>query len=426
MQSVTPDLQLVAINLTRRCNLACAHCYLDAGDLRQPAPDELDTGEVCALLDDLAAHHPETLVVLTGGEPLLRRDLEDILRHGKRLGLSCVIGSNGALLSEHRVRSLKEAGAFGIGISLDSLDPDRHDAFRGQAGSWHKTLRGIEQCRRQGLDFQIHFSITDDNHHEIEAIIDFAAASGARVVNFFFIICTGRARSIGRISNEHYESSLRRLIASQQRHPELIIRPRCAPWFKRVAWQNDPQALLNHISGRDGDGCLAGTSYCRVGFDGSVTACPYIEQSVGNIRRQPLSRIWAEAEDFRRLRQTEPGGKCGRCEFRRLCGGCRARPLAIGGDLMDEDPACGYRPSGGPVIGTVDDDALSIGWDEDARQRLQRVPGFIRRMVRKRAEAYARDLGEPRVTLAHLQALTAARFGERMPWRRPGHGDGEP
>ncbi len=425
MPAPVPDLQLVAINLTRRCNLACAHCYLDADELGKPAPDELSTDEVRGLLDDIAAHHPQTLIVLSGGEPLLRRDLEEILRHGQRLGLSCVIGSNGALLTEARVGSLKRAGALGIGISIDSLQPERHDAFRGQPGSWHKTLRGIEQCRRQGLDFQIHFTVTDDNYREIDAVVDFAAASGARVVNFFFIVCTGRAKSAGRIRNQRHEASLQRLIASQQRHPDLIIRPRCAPWFKRVAWHNDPQASINRIGGREGDGCLAGTSYCRVAPNGDVTACPYIESAVGNIRQQPLSRIWAEADDFQRLRGAELGGKCGRCEFRALCGGCRARPLALGNDLMDEDPACSYRPRQVPVIEPVGDLTPPMHWTEDAQQRLQRIPGFIRKMIRQRAEAHARDCGDRQVTLAHLQALTAARFGDRVPWRRPGSGEDE-
>ena len=192
-----PDrLQIVAINLTRRCNLACAHCYLDADELSKPSADELSADEVKGLLEQIARDHAQAMVVLTGGEPLVRRDLENICAHGRDLGLMIVIGSNGSLLTERRVMSLKNSGAMGIGISIDSLDATRHDAFRGQPGCWQKTMTGIELCRKHGLDFQVHFSITDDNHDEIEDVAAFAKMAGARVVNFFFIICTGRAQSV--------------------------------------------------------------------------------------------------------------------------------------------------------------------------------------------------------------------------------------
>ena len=267
-------LKIIAINLTRRCNLACAHCYLDADALTKPSDQELTTDEVKSLLDEIATNHEQALVVLTGGEPLVRKDLEAISEHGVQLGLMIVIGSNAALLTERRVISLKKAGVMGIGISVDSLDANAHDDFRGKPGSWLKTMAGIEHCRKHALDFQIHFSITDNNHHEIDDIVAFAQASGARVVNFFFIICTGRAESVSNISTLNYDASLKKIIQCQQTHPGLIIRPRCAPQFKRVAWQMDPDSKLNRISGMDGDGCIAGRHYCRITPEGEVTACP--------------------------------------------------------------------------------------------------------------------------------------------------------
>jgi len=416
-------LQIIAINLTRRCNLACAHCYLDADTLNKPSDQELSTDEVKGLLDQIAVDQQQSMVVLTGGEPLVRIDLEAISEHGSQLGLMMVVGSNAALLTERRVISLKKAGVMGIGISVDSLDAQSHDDFRGKPGSWKKTMAGIEHCRKHALDFQIHFSITDNNHHEIEDIVSFAQASGARVVNFFFIICTGRAESVSNISTVNYDASLKKIIQCQQLHRDLIIRPRCAPQFKRVAWQLDPDSKLNRISGMDGDGCIAGRHYCRITPEGDVTACPYIEQGVGNIRDQTFQAIWQTAPDFLALRNPELKGKCGRCEFQKLCGGCRARPVAIGKQLMDEDDSCFYQPQSSQVIEPiVDFGNHQLTWSKDASQKLSRIPGFIRDMVKKRTESYVVDLGESLITVEHMQQLSAKRFGNSPPWQRPRHG----
>ncbi len=252
------DLSLLAINLTRRCNLACAHCYLDAETLRGGSPNELGAQEVKDLLNQVAARDAATMVVLTGGEPLARRDLETIIAHGAERGLAMVVGSNGTLLSNRRVRSLRDAGALGIGISVDSLDADYHDRFRGLPGAWARTMAGIENCRSGGLDFQIHFSIGDGNAHELAAMIAFCRATGARVLNVFFLVCTGRGEAMSDISPQRYEEVLRELVESQARYQDLIIRARCAPHFKRVAYQCNPDSPLNRISGRDGDGCIAG------------------------------------------------------------------------------------------------------------------------------------------------------------------------
>ncbi len=419
MQSVAmPELSLLAINLTRRCNLECAHCYLDAGILHRGDSDELSTGEVRALLDDIAALRHGTMIVLTGGEPLLRGDLEDIVRHGVSVGLPTVVGTNAMMLTERRVQSLAEAGVLGFGISLDSLDPARHDFFRGRPGAWARTLAGIERCRRRGLDFQLHFTATDENVDELPSMIEFARSCGARALNVFFVVCVGRAHSLSSLAGDRYERLLADLVKAQANHPDLIVRPRCAPHYKRIAHQLQPAARLNRISGRESDGCIAGIHYARVNHRGGVTACPYIEREVGNIREVLFSELWANATEFSRLRNPELGGKCGACEYRLICGGCRARPLASGGELMDADEFCGYQPRGlDPIEPASDLERDAPGWSEDAQLRLSRVPEFLRPMVRKRAEAYVAGLGETRVTCQHLSELTAARFGSGGPRR---------
>ncbi len=412
---MTP-LYLLAINLTQRCNLACAHCYLDAETLQRGSADELTTDEVCELLDEIASRSNETLVVLTGGEPLLRRDLEALVAHGSRRGLNMVVGTNGVLLDDSRVHALISAGVMGLGISLDSLDPARHDRFRGCEGSWTKTLGGMEACRQQGLPFQIHFSVTEENTHEIPAMIDFTRSVGAQVLNLFFLVCTGRGGSLSNISPEHYEEILHQVVEAQQREQELIIRARCAPHYKRIAHQRDPRSPLTRAEGYEGGGCLAGTHYCRITPNGDVTACPYIPTPLGNIRERGFWHIWDEAPVFRQLRQPKLRGKCGECEYRLLCGGCRARPLARGRELTDSDDACTYLPRGGTLIYPLrPEERNGIHWSEEAKQRLSRVPPFLRKMVKKRTEALVRSKGEKRVTPAHLTELRNRRFGDDSP-----------
>jgi len=406
------DLYLLAINLTKRCNLACAHCYLDADTLKNGTGSELSTEEVCRLLNQVAKRSQETMVVLTGGEPLLRKDLEVMVKHGSELGLSMVVGTNGTLLTEKRVQALQEAGLMGAGISVDSLDSAQHDQFRGKPGSWQLTQDGIENCRRHQLSFQIHFSVSQSNLHELNDIVAFSHKKGARVLNVFFLICTGRGESMTDISPQEYEAVIQALIEQQEKYPEIIIRPRCAPHYKRVAYQHDPSASVNRISGNEGDGCIAGKHYCRITPEGAVTACPFIPDELGNVREQAFLSIWDQAPQLMQLRQPKLEGKCASCEFQRLCGGCRARPYAQGSSLMAADPWCVYQPKGGDIIESLEIAEQTVQWSKEAETRLNRIPGFIRRMVRKRTEGYVGDLAETIILPRHMDDLIKKRFGD--------------
>jgi len=411
------DLFLLAINLTKRCNLACAHCYMDAETMQHGDKNELATEEVCSLLDDIAGRSTETMVVLTGGEPLMRGDLEELITHGSQRGLAMVVGTNGVALTEKRVQSLKAAGAMGVGISVDSLDPEKHDAFRGLPGAWEKTMQGIEACKRHDLPFQIHFSVTESNADEVPSMIDFARATGARVLNVFFLVCTGRGESMSDISPITYERVLNQLVAAQEQSRDLLIRARCAPHYKRIAFQRNPASTLTRAAGYEGGGCLAGIHYCRITPEGGVTACPYIPEEEGNIRDKNFWDIWNQSPTFRSLRNPTLQGKCGSCEFKKLCGGCRARPLALGGSLMDTDPWCVHVPDGAAVIEPLIEQPRKIAWSEEAEKRLARVPSFLRKMVRNRAESYVQELGLHLVTEEHLATLSARRFGGNGPPR---------
>ena len=425
------ELFLLAINLTRRCNLNCSHCYLDAKTLQHGGEGELSTAEVKQLLDSVAERSNDTMVVLTGGEPLLRRDLEELAAYGSSLGLAIVVGTNGIMLTDARVKSLKEAGVLGIGISLDSLDPNFHDQFRGAPGSWEKTLAGMDACRNNELPFQIHFSITDGNADELESMISFTKSVGAHLLNIFFLICTGRGEKMSDITPQRYEEALNKILAAQKKYPELMIRARCAPHYKRIAYQDNPASTITRAEGYEGGGCIAGTHYCRITPEGGVTACPYISEEEGNIRKQPFMEIWDSPSlndsnnisNFTALRNPFLKGKCGECEYQILCGGCRARPKALGGDLMDTDSWCAYQPGTIPgeqvvVIQPLDSSKQQVvSWSNEAEQRLSRVPGFLRKMVKKRAESHIIEQGLFEVTSTVLSELSSKRFGSNMPKR---------
>ncbi len=406
---------LVALNLTRRCNLTCAHCYLDAGVRRDGAPDELKTEEVTGLLDEIAALSDETMVVLTGGEPLLRPDILDLARHATGLGLMVVVGTNGMLLSEARVDGLQQAGVQAVGISLDSLNPAYHDSFRGRTGAWERTMDGIDACRRAGLMFQLHFSVTDDNAGELDAMISFAREAGAAVLNVFFLVCTGRGETVTNISRDTYERVLVRLAEAAREETELLVRARCAPHFKRMALEMDPPLPVTLAQGYEAGGCLAGTRYCRVTPEGELTPCPYMELSVGSLRDSDFAELWREAPVFAQLRAPKLEGRCGVCEYAKLCGGCRARPLARDGNIMGEDFLCAYQPGGGAAIEPLVTPAGNISWSLEAEARLARVPSFVRRFVRRRAEDHAREIGAREVTAEQMETLARRRFGDKGP-----------
>jgi MoaA/NifB/PqqE/SkfB family radical SAM enzyme len=180
--------RIVSWNITGACHLRCAHCYLDA---RRPWPGELTTEEGLRLIDQMAEAGTE-LLILTGGEPLLRKDLLTLSRHAAQKGIHVVLGTTGMHITLEMARSLRESGVAAAGISIDSLDPARHDAFRGVPGAWRGAVRGIESCREAGLDVVVHTTALKMNQREIPEIVRFASGKGARAFHLFFLVCTGR------------------------------------------------------------------------------------------------------------------------------------------------------------------------------------------------------------------------------------------
>ncbi len=447
-----PRAYSVSWNLTQRCNLECAHCYLSASagaDTR----GELTTEECRRIVDEIAEVNPNVFLILTGGEPLLRRDIFDIAGYAAEKQFTVVLGTNGVLLREPEARLMRERGVLGASISLDSTDRKRHDAFRHQAGAWDGALRATRVLQDAGLDFSLHMSVTDWNADEIPAMIDLAKELGARVLNFFFLVRTGRGRDITDIDPQAYEriltylakvqgvgsgppgGTIRRMLGMAPataptdfedpwstpvgRAGDLLIRAKCAPHFRRIIYQIDSGSALlrNYAHGS----CPAGKHYCRITPTADVTPCPYMPVSAGNLREVRFPDIWRGARVFEDLREPKLGGRCGACEFSKICGGCRCRAYATHGDYLAEDPACGYQPGthGGRVIELPAEQTFGIEvtpeieWEPAARARLEAVPSFARGMVVKAVEGYARARGQARVT-TELLAAVREQWGTRF------------
>jgi len=438
----------VSWNLTQRCNLYCAHCYMSAFP-GADASGELSTEECRRVIDEIAEVNPHVFLILTGGEPLLRKDLFELAASGSEKGFTVVVGTNGVLLRDKQARLLREHGVQGASLSLDSTDAKKHDAFRHLPGAWEGAVRATKALCAEGLDFSLHMSVTDWNVEEIPAMIDLAGELGAKVLNFFFLVRTGRGERLTDITPEQYEKILTYLAKVQgvgngnggsspgpsvfeaQEDPwsvpagragGLLIRAKCAPHFRRIIWELDPTSplLRNYAHGS----CPAGKYYCRITPEGDVTPCPYMPVSAGNLRERSFADLWHSAGVFNDLREPKLGGRCGACEFSKICGGCRCRAYAAYGDYLAEDPACAYRPGqhGGTLIDLPADQTFGLEvsyelqWEPAARARLDAIPSFARGMVVKAVEAYALSSGRSLITpeiLAEVRQKWGGRFRPR-------------
>ncbi len=370
---------IISWNLTYSCNLRCRHCYIDAS---RKMPGELSREEAMRVLDEIADVHPETMLILSGGEPLLRPDLEDLVTRSAELGMMPVLGTNGTLLSPEKARRLAKRGLAGVGISLDSLLSARHDDFRGKKNSWNEAVEGIRSAREAGLEAQVQITLTRDNWKELPDVIRFSKELGSRAITVFFLVCTGRGQDLVDLSPEEYEEVLGFLAGLKSEG--IMVRPRCAPVYRRVLAQRDPDSiLLKSDAGR----CMAAKNYCRITPEGNVTPCPYMPASGGNLRESSFGEIWNSSKLFQSLRNPELQGRCGSCEYREVCGGCRARAFALKGDPLSEDPWCLYQPGTDGALAA--EPQLEIEWTPEAEGRLKKVPFFVRNVVRSAVEGLA-------------------------------------
>ena len=343
---------VVSWNVTRKCNLKCSHCYINAAS--EEYKDELTTEESKRLIDQIS-EVSRPMLILSGGEPLLRKDIFELIQYGTQKGLKMGLGSNGGLIDSIVAKKLKEAGIKTVSISLDSSIPERHDEFRGVKGSWQKAVNAIKVLRENDVLVQVNTTLTQQNYDEIDDIMSLAEKIGVENFHLFFLVPTGRGAKIADITPVMYENMIKNTFAKTARH-RLNVRPSCAPQFMRIAkdMNLDMRQWIR--------GCIAGLYYCRVYPNGEITPCPYLPVKLGNIREKSFKDIWFNSDIFKNLRDFNTlKGKCGACEYRSLCGGCRARayglssdfidycgdlhePTELKGDYLTEDPWCVYQP----------------------------------------------------------------------------------
>ncbi len=351
MPPVQPP-RIISWNVTYRCPLRCAHCYNNSGEPRLRS--ELGTAEAREILRQLAGAGTG-IVVLSGGEPLLRGDIFELARYGTDLGLRMAMGTSGVFITDEVAGRLRESGIRKAAISLDSLRPEVHDRFRGYRGGFDHAVAGISLLQDHGVPVQLNVTVTRESYGEITEIIRFGKKSGIRDIHLFFLVPTGRGSTITDISPEQYEAMIHDVLILSA-DEGVVVRPTCAPQFMRIASE------LGMSREEWKRGCIAGRSYCRVDPAGEVTPCPYLPVSLGNCTKTPFREIWEHSAILGMLRDTSRlEGKCGRCEYAGICGGCRARayglsrlapnicgdldrPGSLSGNLMAEEPWCPYQP----------------------------------------------------------------------------------
>ena len=413
---------VVAWNLTRRCNLACAHCYISAGPT-ETAAGELSTGDCHRIVDEILAVNAAPMLILSGGEPLLRADLEEIAAHAAEDGATVVVGTNGTGLTDARIATLRAAGVRGVAVSVDSLRPSYHDNFRHGRGALAETRDAVARLVAARLDVVVQTTVTRGNRGELEPLVAWAADQGAMAFNCYFLVTTGRGAVMGDLPPAEYEIVLADLARWERAYRgRMLVRAKCAPHFMRHVHVTDPESPVLNYATR----CPCGTQYCRITPDGKLTPCPYLPAVAGDLQTLSFGEIWRTAPLFRRLREGPIGGKCGACEYRRVCGGCRARAFALAGDVLAADPSCTYEPPGGlPVLepprtltyGGAFTPALA--WTPAARERVARIPSFVRGVVMERVERFARERGRSDVTpelLAEVRRAMPIDFSKRRPF----------
>ena len=339
---------MIAWEVTRSCNLNCVHCR--AASKCGPYPGELSTEKCLKLIDEITAMS-SPVIILTGGEPLLRPDIFDIASYGTNKGLRMVMATNGTLVDSATVKKMIQSGIKRVSISIDGKDAQSHDAFRQEKGAFAGAMAGIEALKNAGIEFQINTTITSVNLDQIKDILALTKNIGAVAHHIFLLVPTGRGKDLaGRaITAADYEETLM-WFHQESMSCEIQLKATCAPHYFRIMHQNknkgaEPKKKAGGHFHESTRGCLGGITFCFISHVGQVQPCGYLELDCGNVKKKSFAAIWEKSEVFRNLRDySKYGGKCGRCEFIKVCGGCRARAYEVTGDYLAEEPLCLYQP----------------------------------------------------------------------------------
>lgn len=388
--------RLVFWEVTKGCNLRCIHCRATATELSSPT--DLPTRTALNIIDQIAAA-ANPILVLSGGEPLYRSDIFQLARYGTDKGLRVALATNGTLVTKDVARMIVDSGVRRVSISLDGADALTHDSFRGIPGAFEAAVRGLQNLKALGMSVQINMTIARHNAHQLPDVLQLARNLGADALHTFLLVPVGCGVDIAAeqmVPPEEYERMLN-WFYDQSLVGGIELKATCAPHYFRVARQRraadrraaeqlasiapvqtpklpdrssigptdmtmpgstgialKPEGIgqpVGHPGGHPTDlnavtkGCLAGTGVCFISHEGEVYPCGYLPVIAGDLRKQTFADIWENSTVFHELRDTSGlKGKCGCCEFRNVCMGCRARAYAATGDFMDEEPFCVYQP----------------------------------------------------------------------------------
>ena len=305
--------------------------------------------EARAFLDSVK-QWADPIIVLTGGEPLYRPDCLPLARHASDLGLMVALATNGTLITDSIARDIQASGVRRVSISLDGADAETHDTFRGVPGAYDAAIAGLKRLREIGVSVQVNMTVAKHNVDQLDEALDKALALGCDAFHIFCLVPVGCGLQIAetqQIEGERYEQALTWL-ARKSQEVDINLRATCAPHYFRLLRQTGAKVSPPHGGERlhaATRGCLAGSGVCFVSNRGDVQPCGYLPLVVGNVRRRNLRDIWNESPEFALLRQPdELKGKCGCCEYRTLCMGCRARAYACTGNYLAPEPYCVYEP----------------------------------------------------------------------------------
>jgi AdoMet-dependent heme synthase len=341
---------VVFYELTQACDLACKHCRACAQPAR--ASDELDPLQARQLLEQMASFPKPPMLVLTGGDPLKRPDVYDLVDHGVRLGLDVAMTPSATpLVTSDALSRLRAAGLHRLALSLDGADAATHDAFRGVPGSFGRTLAILAEARSIGLPLQVNTTLAASNVHQVDDLAELLKELGIVLWSVFFLVPVGRGEELERISPQQYEEVVERLWHHAQRQP-FGIKTTEAPQYRRFVLrrQGDPQQNRHNTSSNGRQraplGINDGRGVMFISHQGVIYPSGFLPVVCGRFPRDSVVDVYQQHPSFQSLRDANRlRGKCGRCEFRHVCGGSRARSFALTGDMLAAEPDCAYPPA---------------------------------------------------------------------------------
>ncbi len=360
-------LRLLFWETTIKCNLTCAHCRRLESD--EAAFRDLSTAQAKSLIEQLAELGREQpimpVLVFSGGEPLCREDLFEMVGRAKSLGIVPALATNGTLIDATMATMIKENGIVRVAVSLDGATAEIHDKLRQLEGSFERAVEGVGHLRDKNVPFQVNITLTRHNAGQLKDVYELAKSLGAIALHIFMLVPVGCGQALAEtdmLSPEQYEQKMLEICRLDGRG-QLQMKVTCGPHYERVIRQQglqqsrmgtDQERIMNVEQGiskfnirhsKFDRGCLAGLGVLFVGHQGDVFPCGYLPVKCGNVLEDKLSEIWYNNQDLARMRDSNGlEGKCGVCGYRHMCGGCRARAYAATGNYMAEEPFCAYIP----------------------------------------------------------------------------------